>query len=245
MKSEIIVGQKFGKWKVLDNVPIYTKGGQRNVKVQCECGVIEYKHWSSLRLGKTTKCLKCSRRQNRIKINIGDKYKKYIVISDMININGVGKYKVKCDCGHEQYMTASALISTTRWFQCKHCATLESVNNLANKNGKIGDLTLSMVNRIKAKAELRHINFNLSIEYLWNLFIAQNKKCAITGDDLLSIKQASLDRIDNSKGYIENNVQWTTKQANLCKHILSNEELYIFAQKVINHANQQPSFIGI
>lgn len=44
-----------------------------------------------------------------------------------------------------------------------------------------------------------------------------------------------------TKGYIEGNVQWVTAQANKCKHILSMSELYEFAQKVLNHANQQPS----
>lgn len=47
--------------------------------------------------------------------------------------------------------------------------------------------------------------------------------------------------IDSTKGYIEGNVQWVTTQANRCKHILSMSELYEFAQKVLNHANQQPS----
>ena len=44
MKSEIILGQKFGRWTVIDTVPIYTKGGQRNVKVRCDCGTEDYKH---------------------------------------------------------------------------------------------------------------------------------------------------------------------------------------------------------
>lgn len=44
MRTEIEVGQKFGKWTVIDSTPVYTTGGQRNVKVQCECGKIEYKH---------------------------------------------------------------------------------------------------------------------------------------------------------------------------------------------------------
>lgn len=64
MRTEIEVGQRFGKWTVIDSTPVYTIGGQRNVKVQCECGKIEYKHWSSLRLGKTTQCLQCSKNVN-------------------------------------------------------------------------------------------------------------------------------------------------------------------------------------
>lgn len=78
------------------------------------------------------------------------------------------------------------------------------------------------------------------MEYLWNLFIYQNKVCALTGDPL-NINTASLDRIDSKYGYIEGNVQWVTAQANKCKHILTMTELYEFCEKVLRHANQQPS----
>ena len=55
------------------------------------------------------------------------------------------------------------------------------------------------------------------------------------------INKSSLDRIDSNKPYIEGNVQWVTVQANRSKHTLSMQELYEFCQKVLNHANQQPS----
>ena len=242
MKTEILLGQKFGKWTVLDTVPIYTKGGQRNVKVQCECGTVEYKHWSSLRLGKTNQCTKCKRLARRVDIKIGEKYKNYTVISEAVLVKNLLKYRVRCKCGSEHYMTASALISNSRWFQCKQCATKESLENLTITNGKTGEVTLSVINRIKDKAILRKIPFELTTEYLWKLFISQNKQCAITGDNLYTIKNSSLDRIDSSKGYIEGNVQWVTIQANKCKHILSMSELFDFANKVISHANQQPSY---
>ena len=119
MKTEIEIGQKFGKWTVIDDVPVYTKGGQRNVKVQCECGTIEYKHWSSLRLGKTTKCRNCKRLERRINIEVGKKYKHWTVLKEGEQINGQLKYLCRCDCGTEQYFTASALMSDTRWFQFK------------------------------------------------------------------------------------------------------------------------------
>ena len=64
---------------------------------------------------------------------------------------------------------------------------------------------------------------------------------AITGDDIPNIRKASLDRIDSSIGYVEGNVQWVSKQANLSKHVMSMSELYEFCRKVLNHANQQPS----
>ena len=79
------------------------------------------------------------------------------------------------------------------------------------------------------------------LKYLWNLFQEQKQICAITGDYIPNIEEASLDRIDSSKGYIEGNVQWVTYQANLSKHVMTMEQLYEFCRKVLNHANQQPS----
>ena len=192
MRTEIEVGQRFGKWTVIDSTPVYTTGGQRNVKVQCECGKIEYKHWSSLRLGKTTQCLQCSRKERRTTIIVGNTYKYWTVIGEAENFNGQLRYKCKCKCGHEQYLTASALTNTSRWFQCKHCSNLTNIDNLTISNGKVGDLTLSKFNSIKAKAIVRKIEFNVIIDYLWNLYLTQSRKCAITGDELPTILKASL-----------------------------------------------------
>lgn len=73
------------------------------------------------------------------------------------------------------------------------------------------------------------------------MFQKQNQICAITGDRIENIEDASLDRIDSSKGYIEGNVQWVTYRANVSKHTMSMNELYEFCKKVLNYANQQPS----
>ena len=79
------------------------------------------------------------------------------------------------------------------------------------------------------------------MEYLWNLFKSQKQVCAITGDFIESIDDASLDRIDSNNYYVEGNVQWVTYRANVSKHTMSMNELYEFCKKVINYANQQPS----
>lgn len=102
-------------------------------------------------------------------------------------------------------------------------------------------MTLTRYTKLQLSAKKRNIEFNISLEYLWNLFESQQQICAITGDYIPNIEEASLDRIDSSKGYIEGNVQWVTQQANLSKHVMTMEQLYEFCKKVLNHANQQPS----
>lgn len=108
-------------------------------------------------------------------------------------------------------------------------------------NGMVGDLALTQYTRLKKSAERRNYEFSVSIEYLWNLYISQGKRCSITGDLISNIREASLDRIDSNLGYIEGNVQWVTYRANISKHTMTMNELYEFCKKVLNHANQQPS----
>lgn len=70
-----------------------------------------------------------------------------------------------------------------------------------------------------------HLLFDITIEYIWDLFLKQNRKCALTGIKLwfkttsVGKSSASLDRIDNSKGYIVGNVQWVHKDINRMKNI--------------------------
>lgn len=93
-------------------------------------------------------------------------------------------------------------------------------------------------NHIERGAMVRKLLFNISKTYAWNLFVKQNRKCALSGLDLYfpacgkSPYTASLDRIDSSKGYIEGNVQWVHKTINLMKNRLSQEEFISFCKSV-------------
>lgn len=55
--------------------------------------------------------------------------------------------------------------------------------------------------------------FEITIEYAWELFLVQNRKCVFTGKEL-TMSTASLDCKDLSKGYIENNVRWIDNRLN-------------------------------
>lgn len=148
-------------------------------------------------------------------------------------------YKCKCVCGTEHYVRKYDLLEK-RSVRCSKCSTKHTAKMITEANGCVGELTLSRFNKLKISAKRRSLEFNVTIKYLWDLFIEQNKTCAITGDKL-EFSKASLDRIDSSIGYVPGNVQWVSIQANLSKHTMSMSELIEFCNKVINHANQQPS----
>ena len=239
-KLKCELGEKFGGWTIVDNNS-FVKSGHTYIKAQCKCGLIEDKCLSDLSNGRSKSCKKCAAQSRGTKINIGDKYKNWTVIDGPELYNSYLRYKVQCDCGSIKFIQANELTNLTTNFKCIKCAAIDRGLSKSLKNGRIGELTKTRYTKLQNSAKKRGIEFNVSMEYLWDLFLSQNKKCAITGDDLNFKSKVSLDRINSDKGYIEGNVQWTTIQANLSKHIMSSQELLEFANKIVNHANQQPS----
>lgn len=119
----------------------------------------------------------------------------------------------------------------------------------------IGDISGTYFTYLRRKARERNLVFSLSKEYLWNLFLSQNKKCALTKVDLYisnEIKNnnlvrknhtASLDRIDNSIGYIEGNVQWVHKVVNKIRREFSIDD-FIYWCTLVCHANPERSSVN-
>lgn len=88
----------------------------------------------------------------------------------------------------------------------------------------------------------RGIEFDVTIEYISELLIAQEFKCALSDVVIAggynkvgkTVQTCSLDRIDSSKGYIEGNVQWLHKDINKLKWALSQEEFIKMCKLVAN-----------
>jgi hypothetical protein len=103
-------------------------------------------------------------------------------------------------------------------------------------------ISASDFGKIKSHAEERNIPFNITIEEAWNLFVKQDRKCALTN---LPIKfrsstmiwdgDASLDRIDNSGGYTAGNIQWVHKDINKMKMNFTEEKLIEYCKLICKH----------
>lgn len=92
-----------------------------------------------------------------------------------------------------------------------------------------GNLSRFLYGGYASGAADRGHEFNVSIEYLWDLFVSQKGLCALSGLPIYfpkkhkDSKSASLDRIDSLQGYIEGNLQWIHKDLNFMKHKLTQE----------------------
>ena len=84
------------------------------------------------------------------------------------------------------------------------------------------DITSERWYSIVYGAKSRNFELDITIEDVWNLYIKQEKKCALTGWPVLYSKNrnettASLDRIDSTKGYTKDNIQVLHRLVNKLK----------------------------
>jgi cytidyltransferase-like protein len=104
-------------------------------------------------------------------------------------------------------------------------------------------IPLDYYTSIKKGAIERNIEFNISIKETNDRFVWQGGKCNLSGEDLFFTKHykngpfkhrgtASLDRIDNTKGYTPDNIQWIHKDINMLKYTLSMDYLLNICKKI-------------
>lgn len=127
-----------------------------------------------------------------------------------------GGWLCQCVCGQTK------IYPSKRLKLAKSCGCRKLVNGEKHHLYKgCGQLPSSLYNKLYEGAINRNLIFDVSIEYLWNLYLEQDKKCAISKVDIffnpVKDRTSSLDRIDSSIGYIEGNVQWVHKVINQMK----------------------------
>lgn len=154
--------------------------------------------------------------------------KNMLTIASVEKINKRNFALCLCKCGKYKKMRLDSILSG-KIISCgchikNKIHSIDRINSI-NLNNKIKS---KHINKIKYDSKKRNIYFNLNKKYLWDLFINQDKKCALSGLDIifdtnLISTTASLDRIDSNKGYIKDNVQWVYKDINLMKNNIKNE----------------------
>jgi hypothetical protein len=88
------------------------------------------------------------------------------------------------------------------------------------------EIRTSWFYKCKVGAETRGIEWALSLDLLWEIFLRQKRVCALSGLPIgwASVGQnhtASIDRIDSREGYVEGNVQLVHKDVNMMKQSFS------------------------
>jgi len=162
-----------------------------------------------------------------VKFLKNEKINNWLIISEQpIRKFGRTYIKVQCTCGSkiikdlpiEHYISKKSK-------GCEKCSRFTSSKGVGLISGEYWSL-------IKHGAQKRNIDFNISIVDAWNLYNFQKGKCSLSNLNIFfepscvhkknmnnrSKRTASLDRIDSTKGYFIENVQWVHKDVNIMKN---------------------------
>jgi hypothetical protein len=119
--------------------------------------------------------------------------------------------------------------------------TLEQTREYRRKTPRFN--LYSTLRLAKKRAEV-----TIDVEYLLNLFEEQKGFCALSGIKMTwatgktEPTSISIDRIDNSKGYIPGNVRLICVVVNAFKSTQTDDELYEFAKTLVeNMAKTKPN----
>lgn len=143
-----------------------------------------------------------------------------------------------CDCGKTVEVVNHALTSGNT----KSCGcTARKVGQDHHLYKGYKSLTKQMWNSLEHGARKRNLEVGITMEYAWNLYEKQGRRCALSGEPIFFARTAksrtqttaSLDRIDSSVGYIEGNVQWVHKNINVMKWDFTQEEFLKMCHKVV------------
>jgi len=239
MEAMNMIGNKIGKLTVIESTK--NSDNRKLWRCKCDCGNEVFGRTWELKTRRKHSC-GCDN-PNSFADLTGRRFGKLTVISFgkiKTTKSGYKKYfwKCKCDCGKEKIIGRGHLLEG-RILSCG-CLHYKSGNGKPLKGYK--DIPGPILNRLKQTSIRRKILYNLTPKYLWELFIKQNKICPLSGMNISFDKEegksykvnASLDRIDSSKGYIKGNVQWVHKHINMMKQSHSQSQVIDLCRMVVN-----------
>lgn len=164
----------------------------------------------------------------RLKGKIGQRFNNLVILKKVKLKRHFG-WLCQCDCGNLVKAEGAELAAGRKY--CWNCRN-QAISK-RNWTG-YGEISGDFWNSIKRSSVARKIDFQITIEYAWSIFLKQDRKCSLSGVELTFKrnnkdeleKTASLDRIDSSKGYTEGNIQWIHKDINKMKMDLP-EDIFI------------------
>lgn len=172
---------------------------------------------------------------------INEKFGKLTVVKEIKGSRDGSKlWLCQCECGNTKQITTRHLNRKNN--NIKSCGCLKNISGKEHRQwtgeGEIsGDWWSTHVSREFKQRKRTPVSITVTLKEAWDLFLKQDKKCALTGIQLRFSKtgadnSASLDRIDSSMGYDIDNIQWVHKHVNFMKRNYSQEYFIDMCTKI-------------
>lgn len=218
------IGKTYGNLTVLDIKP-----HKRNTMYlcRCSCGKTKLIRAYCVKNGLSKTCGQC------IADLIGKTFNFLTIIKDCGRVKTRKYWLCQCVCGKQVKVLQTDLIRKIRIScGCKR----NKLDKESQSWAGLGDIPKTKFSSIKHGAKARGLSFNITISDMWNIFLKQNNKCAISGSCIsFSEGTASLDRIDSKIGYEINNIQWVHKDINRMKTNMTDEGFIEWCHIVSKH----------
>lgn len=209
-------------------------------KCRCLCGNFREVITGDLQSGRVKNCKKCLYKHNSVDLQ----NKKFGLLTVkrkvILSAHKLPKWECICECGNITHVITAKLITG----HTKSCGCLRK---RTGKNSPMFDgyeeISAKYFKNIINGADRRGLSFDLNIKDAWDVFIKQNRKCALSGIEIKFDKEnristASLDRIDPSVGYHKDNIQWVHKHINKIKFDFDEEYFISLCKAVAKNANK-------
>lgn len=175
---------------------------------------------------------------------VGKRYGKLVVKRKLSSRrDGSVVWECLCDCGNLYEANTRHLNRAKN--NVKSCGCSQHPKGKSNPLwGGVGEISAdwwhSKIGREFSQKSRARIPVEIDMQYAWDLYLEQEGKCALTGLPLsfgrpISKGTASLDRIDNTKGYIPGNVQWVHKVINMMKRTYDQDYFIEMCKLVAKH----------
>ena len=175
----------------------------------------------------------------------------YLTIATVLPPQNGGRWQCLCNCKCGAQVTKRLDQVISNHSKSCGCAMQDrdywGANNPAFRG--YGELTGGKFWELQAGAKARGLEFSITKEYIWKLYEAQGRRCALTGVPIAFGKQGtetspSLDRIDSKHGYTESNVQWVHMLVNQMKWTISQPQFVEICHLVAGY-NPRPAQVQL
>ena len=127
--------------------------------------------------------------------------------------------------------------------KCKNCVKENRLNfNRVINKDSLDHFLVDVLRASKTRSLKKKLDYNIDLEFLKDLWSKQEGKCAITGiimkHSILNGRlkdNLSIDRINSSKGYTKDNIQFVCVAVNIMKGNMTMDELKHFCNLIIQN----------
>jgi len=226
-------GIVYNGWTCLKFEYIHPTTNSAHWLSRCECGKEKVVSCKDMVAGTSKSCgCRHEHKATRPRENItGQRFDKWLVLGYSHRKYGLSHWHCRCDCGTERPVSLCHL----RGIGSKSCGcVLPHSESLKRK----------VYGYIKSSAKRRNKEFNLTRKQVATL---TQMPCTYCGSPPSNMRTSArgqfiyqgLDRVDNERGYVIDNVTPCCKNCNLMKRKMSRDDFIGHLTKIINHINGQ------